>query len=110
MITSSTSIPTGSTVTSNRTNSKIYQNRFLIITGEVGIDFTNFQKWNGYIILQCAVKPIYNTNFIATDENGGSYHMAIETTGNIRLSIRAYIPDNKSQILRFFCIAPLMSA
>lgn len=107
---SSISIPSGSPVTGNRANAKIYQNSFLLVSGEVGIDFTNLKNWNGYNILQCANGSQYTVNFIATDENGGSYHMQIETNGIIKLSIRGYTPENKSQILRFFCIAPLMSA
>lgn len=107
---SSISIPSGSPVTGNRANANIYQNSFLLVTGEVGIDFTNLKNWNGYNILQCANGSRYTVNFIATDENGGSYHMQIGTNGIIKLSIRGYTPENKSQILRFFCIAPLMPA
>lgn len=107
---SSISIPSGSPVTGNRANAKIYQNSFLLVSGEVGIDFTNLKNWNGYNILQCSSGSKYTINFIATDENGGSYHMQIGTNGIIKLSIRGYTPENKSQILRFFCIAPLMSA
>lgn len=104
---SSISIPSGSPVTGNRVNAKIYQNGFLVLSGEVDIDFTNLKNWNVYNILQCSSGSKYTINFIATDENGGSYHMRIETNGITKLSIRGYIPDNKSQILRFFCIAPI---
>ena len=107
---SSISIPSGSPVTGNRVNAKIYQNSFLVLSGEVDIDFTNLKNWNVYNILQCSSGSKYTINFIATDENGGSYHMRIETNGITKLSIRGYIPENKSQILRFFCIAPLMPA
>lgn len=107
---SSISIPSGSPVTGNRVNAKIYQNSFLVLSGEVSIDFTNLKNWNGYNILQCANSSRYNVNFIAIDENGGSFHMQIDTNGIIRLTIRGYLPENKSQILRFFCIAPLMPA
>lgn len=107
---SSISIPSGSPVTGNRANAKIYQNSFLVLSGEVSIDFTNLKNWNGYNILQCANSSRYNINFIATDENGGSFHMQIDTNGIIKLTIRGYLPENKSQILRFFCIAPLMPA
>lgn len=107
---SSISIPSGSPVTGNRASAKIYQNSFLVLSGEVSIDFTNLKNWTGYNILQCSSGSKYTINFIATDENGGSYHMQIETNGIIKLSIRGYLPENKSQILRFFCIAPLMSA
>lgn len=110
VMTSSISIPSGSPVTGNRTDAKIHQNKFLILTGEVSIDFTNLKNWNGYDILRCSNGSKYPVNFIATDENGGSFHMQIQTNGIIRLSIRGYIPENKSQILRFFCIAPLMPA
>lgn len=110
VMTSSISIPSGSPVTENRADAKIHQNKFLILTGEVSIDFTNLKNWNGYNILQCANGSRYTVNFIATDENGGSYHMQIGTNGIIKLSIRGYTPENKSQILRFFCIAPLMPA
>lgn len=101
------SIPSGSPVTGNRAGAKIYQNSFLVLSGEVGINFTNLKNWTGYNILQCASGSKYTINFIATDENGGSYHMQIETNGIIKLSIRGYLPENKSQILRFFCIAPI---
>lgn len=107
---SSISIPSGSPVTSNRAGAKIYQNSFLVLSGEVGINFTNLKNWTGYNILQCANGSKYTINFIATDENGGSFHMQIDTNGIIKLSIRGYMPENKSQILRFFCIAPLMPA
>jgi hypothetical protein len=107
VMTSSISIPSGSPVTGNRTDAKIYQNKFLILTGEVSIDFTNLKNWNGYDILRCSNGSKYPVNFIATDENGGSFHMQIQTNGIIRLSTRGYIPENKSQILRFFCIAPI---
>ena len=110
VMTSSISVPSGSPVTGNRADAKIHQNKFLILTGEVSIDFTNLKNWNGYDILQCSNGSKYPVNFIATDENGGSFHMQIQTNGIIRLSIRGYIPENKSQILRFFCIAPLMPA
>ena len=110
VMTSSISIPSGSPVTGNRTDAKIHQNKFLILTGEVSIDFTNLKNWNGYDILRCSNGSKYPVNFIATDENGGSFHVQIQTNGIIRLSIRGYIPENKSQILRFFCIAPLMPA
>ena len=110
VMTSSISIPPESPVTGNRADAKIHQNKFLILTGEVGIDFTNLKNWNGYNILRCSNGSKYPVNFIATDENGGSFHMQIQTNGIIRLSIRGYIPENKSQILRFFCIAPLMPA
>lgn len=107
---SSISIPSGSPVTGNRAGAKIYQNSFLVLSGEVGINFTNLKNWTGYNILQCANGSKYTINFIATDENGGSFHMQIDTNGIIKLSIRGYMPENKSQILRFFCIAPLMPA
>ena len=107
---SSISIPSGSPVTGNRASAKIYQNSFLVLSGEVGINFTNLKNWTGYNILQCANGSKYTINFIATDENGGSFHMQIDTNGIIKLSIRGYMPENKSQILRFFCIAPLMPA
>lgn len=104
---SSISIPSGSPVTGNRANAKIYQNSFLVLSGEVGINFTNLKNWTGYNILQCANGSKYTINFICTDENGGSFHMQIDTNGIIKLSIRGYLPENKSQILRFFCIAPI---
>ena len=107
---SSISIPSGSPVTGNRVSAKIYQNSFLVLSGEVSIDFTNLKNWTGYNILQCSSGSKYTINSIATDENGGSYHMQIETNGIIKLSIRGYLPENKSQILRFFCIAPIMPA
>lgn len=107
---SSISIPSGSPVTGNRASAKIYQNSFLVLSGEVSIDFTNLKNWTGYNILQCSSGSKYTINYIATDENGGSYHMQIETNGIIKLSIRGYLPENKSQILRFFCIAPIMPA
>ena len=104
---SSISIPSGSPVTGNRAGAKIYQNSFLVLSGEVGINFTNLKNWTGYNILQCANGSKYTINFIATDENGGSFHMQIDTNGIIKLSIRGYMPENKSQILRFFCITPI---
>ena len=107
VMTSSISIPSESPVTGNRAGAQIHQNKFLILTGEVGIDFTNLKNWNGYDILRCSNGSKYPVNFIATDENGGSFHMQIQTNGIIRLSTRGYIPENKSQILRFFCIAPI---
>lgn len=107
---SSISIPSGSPVTENRASAKIYQNSFLVLSGEVSIDFTNLKNWTRYNILQCSSGSKYTINSIATDENGGSYHMQIETNGIIKLSIRGYLPENKSQILRFFCIAPIMPA
>lgn len=83
VMTSSISIPSESPVTGNRAGAQIHQNKFLILTGEVGIDFTNLKNWNGYDILRCSNGSKYPVNFIATDENGGSFHMQIQTNGII---------------------------
>lgn len=93
-------------VTSNRAGCFLLQNRWIVITGEVDINFENIQKWTNNAILKCSVAPLFRfTNFVITDEDGYSYIGYINSDGIINFSVRGHIPENKNQILRFYCIA-----
>ena len=101
----STSIPDGSKVTGNRTATFILQNRWILISGEISLSFENVTKWSQESLLQSSVRPIADTNFTAIDENGYGFTCSFKSTGLITMAVRGYIPENKSQILRFSHIA-----
>lgn len=101
----STSIPDGSKVTGNRVTAVVCQDRWILISGEVSISFENVTRWNTETLLSCSVHPTMDTNFTAIDENGYGFTCSFKSTGLITMAIRGYIPDNKSQILRFSHIA-----
>lgn len=101
----STSIPDGSKVTGNRTATFILQNRWILISGEISLSFENVTKWSQESLLQSSVRPIADTNFTAIDENGYGFTCTFKSTGLITMTLRGYIPENKSQILRFSHIA-----
>lgn len=101
----SISIPDGSKVTGNRTGVFILQNRWILINGEVSLSFVNMTNWSQEILLSCSEHPIRDTNFTAIDETGYGFTCSFKTTGLITMSLRGYIPENKSQILRFSHIA-----
>lgn len=93
-------------VTGNRTGCFLLQNKWIVITGELDVNFESIQKWTNNAILKCPVAPLFNfTNFIITDEDGYSYIGYIKSDGIINFSVRDHIPENKKQILRFYCIA-----
>ena len=91
--------------TANRCECVLIQKRWILLTGEIDADFTNVKNYTTYTALKSPVLPLFNTNFIAIDEDGMGYTGVFYADGRVGIAIRSYIPESKKQILRFSCIA-----
>ena len=91
--------------TGNRCGCSLIQKRWILLNGEIDVDFTNANNYTTYTALKSPVLPLFNAVFTAIDEDGMGYTGVFYTDGMVDISIRSYIPENKKQILRFLCIA-----
>lgn len=92
-------------VTADRSRCSLIQKRWILLSGEIDIDFTNAKNYTDNTILKCSVLPLFNTYFTAIDEDGMSYTGVFYMDGRINILIRSHIPESKKQILRFSGIA-----
>lgn len=91
--------------TGNRCECILIQKRWILLNGEIDVDFTNAKNYAGYTALKSTVLPLFNATFTAIDEDGMGYTGIFYTDGRVDIAIRSYIPESKKQILRFSCIA-----
>lgn len=91
--------------TGNRCECVLIQKRWILLNGEIDVDFTNVKNYTGHTALKSPVLPLFNTTFTAIDEDGMGYTGIFYADGRIDIAIRSYIPERKKQILRFSCIA-----
>ena len=90
--------------TGNRCGCALIQKRWILLNGEIDVDFTNVKIYTAYTALKSPVLPSFNASFTAIDEDGMGYTGIFYTDGRIDIAIRSYIPESKKQILRFSCI------
>lgn len=91
--------------TGNRCACILIQKRWILLNGEIDVDFTNVKNYIVYTALKSPVLPLFNTAFTAIDEDGMGYTGVFFADGRITIAVRSYIPESKKQILRFSCIA-----
>lgn len=88
-------------VTADRSACRLIQKRWILLSGEIDIDFTNAKNYSDITILKSSVLPLFNTYFTAIDEDGIGYTGVFYTDGSIDILVRSHIPESKKQILRF---------
>ena len=91
--------------TANRCGCFLIQKRWILLNGEIDVDFTNVKNYTARTALKSPVLPLFNVNFTAIDEDGMCYTGIFNMDGRVDIAIRSYIPESKKQILRFSCIA-----
>ena len=92
-------------VTGNRCGCFLIQKRWILLNGEIDVDFTNAKNYAGYTALKSPVLPLFKTALTAIDEYGMGYTGIFYADGRVEIAIRSYIPESQKQILRFSCIA-----